>query len=471
MVKKRENFSDGMYIEHGKIPPQAVDIEETVLGTIMSLPCPDTLFSILFADIFYKDAHRRICQVLIDLRERNAPLDLVSVTNELKVTEQLELVGGPYYLTMMMAQSISPFRIEYLIRILQQQWIKRNVIRISSEATRDAYEDSSDCFDVVDYIQDQIDSTMKLVLTGRSTDIKDSTEFNLQKIKKAMLSKTLNYYQTGMKNFDNIVKLTGNNIILIAAKNGSGKTKFVISLISMLFNRYPKKIGALWYAMEDGDDKIVRNLVAKRIRLTDEQQMSKGYKLKDEQFDLISSMSEEIGKYNIEFVNEKSAIKDIGKNFKKFRSRNKHNELNFLIIDNIMLLADNQNPKYKNQNEKDDAISGEIDSWNIKTGRKSDPVVILIHHFTDEQQKEGRLTDAYRPIEKHIKGSSRYRDIATMIMMANRPAQYSGLMAAFRNKKDILNNLFLLDITKNRNGNTGLVRYFVRMGYNIFDEF
>lgn len=455
--------------EFGKVPPQNVDFEEIVLGTIMDYTINDDIYSIIFPEMFYKDSSIRICKAILELHERSEPINSSTVANELKNTRELEVVGGPYMLLLMVGKALPPVNIEYYIRIIQESWLKRSAIRISQDATALAYEDQSDCFDIVTDMQTELDNSLGKVLIGTAVSVVDTVKYNLKKISEAMMSKVENFYKTGMDNLDSLLKLTGNNIILIAAKNGSGKTKFIINYMSRLFTRYPNKIGVLWYSMEDGDDKIVRNFIAQRIKLSDEEQLSKGYKLTMEQLDLITSISNEIGKYNIEFVNEKSSIKDIGKHYKKFRSQNRQNDLNVLIIDNIMLLE--ENVMYRNQTAADDAISAEIDSWNVKTGRDTDPLVILVHHLTDEQLDKSALKEAYRPREKHIKGSSRYRDLVTIIMMLNRPSQYADLVNAYRGKIDVLKDVFLLDITKNRNGKTGLVRFFANFAYNIFEEF
>ena len=468
-LQQKQKVRGSEFAEFGKIPPQAVNLEENILGSIIELNIGDDIFQLIFPEMFYKDAHQKICQVILEMKEKNIPINMLSLTNELKTAQLLDEIGGPYYITLLIATVTTSVSLEYNVRIVHQKWLSRNTIYSSQEAIREAYDDTYDCFEVIDDLQISLNDSLKKVLIGRAVAIVDTVKYNMKKISEAMMSKVENFYKTGMDALDGTLKLTGNNIILIAAKNGSGKTKFIINYMSRLFNRYPNKIGVLWYSMEDGDDKIVRNFIAQRIKLSDEQQLSKGYKLTMEQLDLITSISNEISKYDIEFVNEKSNIKDIGAHYRKFRLNNKDKDLNILIIDNIMLLEDNI--MYRNQTAADDAISAEIDSWNVKTGRETDPLVILVHHLTDEQLDKSALKDAYRPREKHIKGSSRYRDLVTIIMMMNRPSQYPDLVNGYKGKEHVVNDLFLLDITKNRNGKTGLVRFFANFAYNIFDEF
>lgn len=408
-------------------------------------------------------------EAIIELAERNEPVDMLTVTNQLKSTGELEMVGGPYYLTMLTARGLSAGRMEYHIRILHEFWIKRETIRISSEATRKAFEDVNDCFDIVDDMIDEVDEMYERVLVQGSTKITKTKDITLAKINAAISTGGHNYYDVGLPRFDNIVKLSGNNVILVAAKNGSGKTKLIIYLMMMLFRNYGDKIAAKWYSMEDGDDKIMRNMIANNIRLTDDEQMSKGHKLTADQLQLIASSANDISKYDIEFVNKQSSIRDIGKDFKKFRAKRKEKDLNFLIIDNLMLLEDNG--AHRTQTEDDVAICKVIDSWNIKTDRRGDPVVILIHHFNDEQIKSINLKNAYRPTEGHVKGNARYRDIATMIWLLNRPGQYADLISEYPGKEDVLKQIFLLDVVKNRNSKTGFLRFFIDLGYNIIEEF
>src|SRR4249919_1715987 len=136
---------------YGKLPPQARDLEEAVLGAVMlEKSAFDTIVEILKPECFYTDAHQRIFRVFQSLAQQSMPIDMLTVVEELKTKEELEEVGGPYYITKLTNSVVSTANIEAHARIILQKFIQRELIRISGEIISDAYEDSTDVFDLLD---------------------------------------------------------------------------------------------------------------------------------------------------------------------------------------------------------------------------------------------------------------------------------------------------------------------------------
>ncbi|MEJ7672085.1 MAG: DnaB-like helicase N-terminal domain-containing protein [Chitinophagaceae bacterium] len=136
---------------YGKVPPQAKDLEEAVLGAIMlEKSAFDTVTEILKPQCFYVEANQRIYSSMQGLQLKNLPIDLLTVVEELKVREELDLVGGPYYVSKLTNAVVSSANIEAHSRIILQKFIQRELIRISGEIIGDAYEDSTDVFDLLD---------------------------------------------------------------------------------------------------------------------------------------------------------------------------------------------------------------------------------------------------------------------------------------------------------------------------------
>ena len=117
--------------EIGKVPPQALELEEAVLGAIMlEKDAIITVIDILRPASFYKEAHRMIFEAVLELSKRLEPIDLLTVTEELKKREQLDEVGGPYFLTQLTSSVASAAHIEFHARIISQKYIQRELIRI-----------------------------------------------------------------------------------------------------------------------------------------------------------------------------------------------------------------------------------------------------------------------------------------------------------------------------------------------------
>ncbi|MEQ9298985.1 MAG: replicative DNA helicase [Cyclobacteriaceae bacterium] len=135
----------------GKLPPQAVDLEEAVLGALMlERDALTNVIDILKAESFYKDSNKAIFEAIVDLFNNSEPVDLLTVTNQLRKNGKLDIVGGAYYITELTTRVNSAANIEYHARIIAEQSIKRELIKVSSEIQHDAYEDTTDVFQLLD---------------------------------------------------------------------------------------------------------------------------------------------------------------------------------------------------------------------------------------------------------------------------------------------------------------------------------
>src|SRR5688572_14008203 len=143
--KARRKTLDLSTMVYGKVPPQAKDLEEAVLGAIMlEKGAFDTVVEILKPECFYVDANQRIFKAMKSLANKSQPIDILTVVEELRMLEELESVGGPYYVTKLTNSVVSAANIEAHSRIILQKFIQRELIRISGEIISDAYEESAD---------------------------------------------------------------------------------------------------------------------------------------------------------------------------------------------------------------------------------------------------------------------------------------------------------------------------------------
>src|SRR6185503_14986728 len=135
----------------GKLPPQATDLEEAVLGALMlEKDALSSVIDILKAEVFYKDSHQRIFEAIRILFEKSSPVDILTVTAQLRQLGELEMIGGAYYITELTNRVASAANIEYHSRIIIQKFIQRELIRISTDIVQSAYEDTTDVLDLLD---------------------------------------------------------------------------------------------------------------------------------------------------------------------------------------------------------------------------------------------------------------------------------------------------------------------------------
>lgn len=138
----------------GKLPPQAVDLEEAVLGALMiEKDALSAVIDILKPESFYKEAHQRIYSAIHALFQQSEPVDLLTVTAQLRKTGELEMVGGGMYVADLTTKVTSAANIEYHSRVITEAAIKRELISVSTEIQRDAYEDTQDVFNLLDRME------------------------------------------------------------------------------------------------------------------------------------------------------------------------------------------------------------------------------------------------------------------------------------------------------------------------------
>ena len=152
----RTNFIEEA-LDYGKKPPQAVDLEEAVLGAIMlEKDAVVSVMDILAPESFYKEAHQKIYRAILDLSQNMQPIDILTVTEELRKNGELEEVGGPVYITQLTSKVATAAHIEYHARIIAQKYIQRELIRVASDIQSKAYDDSVDVNDLIDFSESQL---------------------------------------------------------------------------------------------------------------------------------------------------------------------------------------------------------------------------------------------------------------------------------------------------------------------------
>ena len=144
-------------LEKGKLPPQAIDLEEVVLGAMMiDKKGVDEVIDLLTAEAFYKETHQLIFQAIFSLFQKSEPIDLLTVSNQLKKDKNHERIGGDFYLISLTQKVSSSAHIEFHARIILQKFIQRSLIKISNEIITDSYDESKDVFDLLDNAESKL---------------------------------------------------------------------------------------------------------------------------------------------------------------------------------------------------------------------------------------------------------------------------------------------------------------------------
>jgi replicative DNA helicase len=240
MAGERKNYqqTNKMTIEqvnaqYGKIPPQAIEVEEAVLGALMlERDAYITVADIIDTKSFYKEEHQKIFDVIKYLSTHEKPVDLLMVTQELKNREKLEEVGGPLMITQLTSKVASAAHIEFHSRIIAQKFMQREMIRVSTEIQTKAYDDTIDVDDLIDFSETALFSVAEGNIKKESMPIKPLLREAALLIEEASKREDgLSGVPSGFTAMDRITSgWQKTDLIIIAARPSMGKTAFVLSM-------------------------------------------------------------------------------------------------------------------------------------------------------------------------------------------------------------------------------------------------
>lgn len=221
---------------YGKIPPQARDLEEVVLGACMlEKEVIGKVLSILEPDSFYFHSHGLIFKAISKLYNSGRPIDILTVTEELKRTGTLDEVGGAYYITELTNRVASGANAEEHAYIIAQKFIQREIIRVSGEIQKHAYEDITDVLDLLEHYTVQLLNITGKISKQTAKHISGVSKDNLLNIEKlsANPGKLLGY-PTGLKDLDKMIFGMQSGVTVIAARPSMGKSSLMAQIITAI---------------------------------------------------------------------------------------------------------------------------------------------------------------------------------------------------------------------------------------------
>lgn len=266
-VPVRRQIPDNTF-SGGKIPPQAIDLEEVVLGAMMlDQNSLNTVIDILKPDMFYRESHGRIFSAIRGLFSKNEPVDLLTVTSFLKNSGELELSGGPFYLTQLTARIASAANIEYYARIIAQKYLQRELIRISHEVIQDAFEDTTDVFELLDRAEANLFSVSQSNMRRGYEDMASLVKQAVEQIQEARKHEGhISGVPTGFTQLDNVTAgWQKSDLIIIAARPGMGKTAFVLSLARNVAVDYKRAVAI--FSLEMSAVQLITRLIASEAEI------------------------------------------------------------------------------------------------------------------------------------------------------------------------------------------------------------
>ncbi|WP_127130954.1 replicative DNA helicase [Pseudoflavitalea rhizosphaerae] len=413
---RRKGSLDLSTMVYGKVPPQAKDLEEAVLGAIMlEKSAFDTVIEILKPECFYLDANQRIYRAMQSLQQKNQPIDILTVVEELKSKVELEMVGGPYYVTRLTNAVVSSANIEAHSRIILQKFIQRELIRISGEIISDSYEDSTDVFDLLDEAESKLFEITNNHLRKNFDSIDSVLVKTVQRIED-MRHRTEDI--TGVPSgFPSLDKVTygwqPSDLIILAARPAVGKTAFALNLVRNAALS-SKQIPVAFFSLEMSSAQLVQRILSAESEIWLEK-ISRGKMEEHEMKQLYAKGIQKLAQAPI-YIDDTAALNVFELRAKARRLKNKHN-IGMIIIDYLQLMSGGGG-KNVNREQEISTISR-----NLKTLAKElmIPIIALSQlSRAVETRKEGNKM----PQLSDLRESGAIEQDADMVMFIYRPEYY-----------------------------------------------
>lgn len=427
-MDQRNNIPD-----FGKIPPQAIDMEEAVLGAMLiDGNAVIDLLTILKPEAFYKESHKKIFHYISELSMTGVPIDILTVTEELRSHNELESVGGPVYLSQLTGKIVSAANSEYHAQIILQKYLQRELIRVSTDIQTKAFDDSTDIADLLDSAETMIFNISQFNIKNDPVKLSkciDDVLIEIGKIyykEKALIGVPSGYVEIDRKTGG----FQSGNLIIVAARPSMGKTALA-QVLSENMARLNYSVGFFTQEMSNSE-LTIRHLSGvsgySNMRI----------KAAEINYDKLCRDARAIKNYAI-YMDETQnlSIYELRSKVKKLILKEK---IKIVIVDYLQLMKGEGKSREQEVSFISRGLKGIAKEFNI-------PVIALSQLNRDV---EGRA--AKRPQLSDLRESGSIEQDADIVWFLYRPAYYSFKTVKIGNDEVDSESLILVECAKHRNG-------------------
>src|SRR6201991_1381869 len=415
---RRKPAVDLSTMVYGKIPPQAKELEEAVLGAIMlEKSAFDTVIEILKPECFYLEGHQRIYRTMQSLAQKSQPIDILTVVEELKTRQELDVVGGAYYVTKLTNSVVSSANIETHSRIILQKFIQRELIRISGEIIGDAYEDSTDVFDLLDDEESKLFEITNNHLRKNFDSIDTVLVKTIQRIEDMRnRQEDITGVPTGFPSLDRLTYgWQPTDLIILAARPSVGKTAFALNLARAAALHPTKPTAVGFFSLEMSSSQLVQRILSAESEIWLEK-IARGKLEEHEMKQLYKNGIERLSNAPI-FIDDSAALNIFELRAKCRRLKNKHN-VGMIIIDYLQLMSGAGENRNGNREQEISRISRDL------KGLAKELQVPFIALSQLSREVEKRKEGAKIPPLSDLRESGAIEQDADMVMFLYRPEYY-----------------------------------------------
>ncbi|MAO11659.1 MAG: replicative DNA helicase [Flavobacteriaceae bacterium] len=412
-TKYKSKSSQVISLEKGKLPPQAIDLEQVVLGAMMiDKKGVDEVIDILHADVFYKDAHKHIFDAIHTLFENSEPVDLLTVSSQLKKDANLEVAGGEFYLVQLTQKVSSSAHIEFHARIILQKFIQRSLIKISNEIIEDSYDETTDVFDLLDTAESKLYEITQGNIKRSSETAQQLVIQAKKKIEEIANREGLSGVPSG---FEDIDKLTSgwqpSDLIIIAARPGMGKTALTLSMARNI--AVDHNIPVAFFSLEMSSVQLITRLISSETQLSSEKLRTGN--LEKHEWEQLNVKVKGLEKAPL-FIDDTPSLSIFDLRAKARRLSSQHG-IKLIMVDYLQLMTAGGNQKGGNREQEISTISR-----NLKALAKelNVPVIALSQLSRAVETRGG----SKRPLLSDLRESGAIEQDADIVSFIYRPEYY-----------------------------------------------
>ena len=434
--RKQSDYKD--YVEGGNIPPQALDVEDAVLGAMLLEPlCVDEAIDQLSPACFYSEQNREVFSAMIELSNEHSPIDLITVSEKLRQRGKLEEVGGPAKLAMLSGKIGSAANIESYTRILRQKTIQRDRISAAHEILRKAYSEEVKVDDLIDDAQSRVYTATQSSDRHSVREIGSVIQEALSRIEEMQSKTGLSGVPSGFATLDGITNgWQPSDLIILAARPSVGKTAFSLNIARNA--AVDHHIPTAFFSLEMSSIQLANRLMTSESGLSADK-IKGGVKLQDDEWTLLEESLRRLSQAPL-YVDETPGL-PIMEFRSKLKSLVKQQKVGLAIVDYLQLM---QGPtETKGMREQEVAAISRMLKATAK--ELNIPIIALSQLSRKSVDRQGGNG---KPVLSDLRESGSIEQDADMVIFIHRP-DFIGLSDGPQDKEKTQ-----IIIAKHRNGET-----------------
>lgn len=416
-----------------RLPPQNIEAEQSVLGAVLlENEAIAPVLEILTPGDFYRDSHKKIFLAMLNLYEKNEPIDLITLTDQLSRKEELEEIGGASYLSSIVNHVPTSANVKYHSKIVKEKASLRNLIKTATEIVSMSYDEGIEVNELLDRAETKIFSLSEKMVRGSFVHVKDILKDTIELVDRLYNKKELiTGLPTGFADID--METTGfhpGEMIVVGARPGMGKTAFCLNIASYV--GIEVKVPVALFSLEMSKELIVLRMICSEAEV-DSKSVRSGYHTKEDYRKLVNAAGR-LAEAPIFIDDAFNSVLEIRAKARRLKAEH---GLGLIIVDYLQLMRGEGSFAAREQ-----VISDISRSFKALSKDLSVPVIVISQLNRSCEQRG----DNKRPIIADLRESGAIEQDADTILFLYRGDYYKA--------KDAEEGIVEINIAKQRNGPT-----------------